>query len=45
MAGHEWGIQINPVHGSINDDGRFYFSRGREVIVQYNQLEDNYGEY
>jgi hypothetical protein len=45
LDGHKWGISIRPVAGSLDDDGRLYFFRGREVEVQFEELEDNYNEY
>ena len=45
LDGHVWGVSINPVAASRIDDGTYQFFRGREVVVEYNLLEDNYGEY
>lgn len=41
--GHIWGINITPVVGTIGDTN--YMFRGRQITVQYTELEDNYGEY
>jgi hypothetical protein len=42
LDGHTWGVSINPVAGKL-DNNTFY--RGRLVNVEFNNLEDNYGEY
>lgn len=45
LDGHTWGIDIQPVNGKLIDDGTFYFFRGREVVVEFKELEDNYGPF
>lgn len=45
LDGHKWGISINTVAASNNDDGNYTFFRGREIEVQYEELEDTYGEF
>jgi hypothetical protein len=40
--GHRWGVNINPVAGKL-DNNKFF--RGRFVDVDFEELEDNYGEY
>ena len=40
--GHTWGGNIAPVAGKLDND-KFY--RGRLVNVEFNELEDNYGEF
>ncbi len=40
--GHIWGINIIPVAGLL-DNNKFF--RGRQVDVQFQELEDTYGEF
>lgn len=41
--GHVWGINILPIVGETQDTQKMY--RGRQVTIEFNELEDNYGEY
>jgi len=41
--GHVWGIQVTPLSGEIGGTNAFW--RGREVVIDYTELEDNYGEF
>jgi hypothetical protein len=45
LDGHRWAVTINPVTANVNDNGIYYFFRGREVVVEFEELEDNYGEF
>lgn len=45
LDGHRWGINISTIAAAKNNDGIYTFFRGREVTVQFELLEDNYGEF
>jgi hypothetical protein len=42
LDGHTWGITITPIDGELDVNT---FFRGRQVSVEFNELEDNYGEF